>query len=333
MTDVEEVEDETTEVEAGEEEEGVEVEDVASLSKRKQRKHRYRKKLIECFAEYKNILVVGIDNVGSSQMQKIRMALRGDAVLLMGKKTLIRKIIREQVGEKPQLEALVGLVRGNVGFVFTNGDLNKIRKAILENKVPAAAKTGALAPCDVFVAPGPTGLDPAQTSFFQALNIQTKIAKGSIEILNQVHLIKAGDKVTASAVALLAKLNMKPFFYGMTVKTVWENGSVYSASVLDLTDALLFKSWYKGVAHVAALSLMLGMPTKASIACSIRNAFKRLLAITFETSYTFPQAEAFKSGAAAAAASGDGEEEAEEEEAEEEEEEAVESEGPLGLFD
>jgi large subunit ribosomal protein LP0 len=81
-------------------------------------------------------------------------------------------------------------------------------------QVPAGAKAGTLAPTDVFVPPGPTGLDPGQTGFFQALNIATKIVKGSIEIVAQVHLIKKGDKITSSAVALLSKLDIKPFFYG-----------------------------------------------------------------------------------------------------------------------
>ena len=38
-------------------------------------------------------------------------------------------------------------------------------------------------------------MGPEKTSFFQALQIPTKIARGTIEILNEVHLIKVGDKV------------------------------------------------------------------------------------------------------------------------------------------
>jgi large subunit ribosomal protein LP0 len=95
-------------------------------------------------------------------MQKVRVALRGKAVVVMGKNTLIRKILRDMIdGEKlAKLEALVPLVVGNMGFVFTNHSLPEIRKIILDNKVPAAAKSGTLAQRDVFIPPGPTGLDP-----------------------------------------------------------------------------------------------------------------------------------------------------------------------------
>jgi large subunit ribosomal protein LP0 len=69
-------------------------------------------------------------------MQKVRVALRGKAIVVMGKNTLIRKILRDMIdGEKlTKLEALVPLVVGNMGFVFTNDSLPEIRKIILDNK-------------------------------------------------------------------------------------------------------------------------------------------------------------------------------------------------------
>lgn len=43
--------------------------------------------------------------------------------------------------------------------------------------VPAPAKMNAIAPLDVVVSAGPTGMEPSQTGFFQVLNIATKINK------------------------------------------------------------------------------------------------------------------------------------------------------------
>jgi ribosomal protein L10 len=50
-----------------------------------QRKNEYFTKIVRLVDEYPNLLVVGADNVGSNQMQQIRRALRGKAILLMGK--------------------------------------------------------------------------------------------------------------------------------------------------------------------------------------------------------------------------------------------------------
>jgi len=271
-------------------------------SKRRIRKEKYKVKFEKLVEEYKNVLVVGVDNVGSLQMQKVRIALRGKAVMMMGKNTLMRMILREKVATNPKLEALLPFVRGNMGLIFTNDDLAKVRTIVTEYKVPAGAKAGTLAPTDVFVPPGATGLDPGQTAFFQALNIATKIVKGSIEIVNQVHLIKKGDKITSSAVALLSKLDIKPFFYGIVALSVYENGSVYPAEVLDITQADLLAKFMNGVDKLRALSLAAKWPSELTLSFQIASGFRKLLALSLATNYTFKESEAFLKSAATAAA-------------------------------
>lgn len=54
--------------------------------------------------EYPKCFIVGADNVGSKQMQQIRTTLRGNAVVLMGKNTMIRKAIRGHIERNPALE-------------------------------------------------------------------------------------------------------------------------------------------------------------------------------------------------------------------------------------
>jgi len=217
-------------------------------------------------------------------------------------------IIRNAMVDNPKLEALLPFVRGNMGLIFTNDDLAVIRQIVTGNKVPAGAKSGTFAPSDVFVPPGPTGLDPGQTAFFQALNIATKIVKGSIEIVNQVHLIKKGDKITSSAVALLSKLDIKPFFYGIVALQVYENGSVYPADVLDITQEDLLGKFMNGVNTLRALSLAANWPSELTVSFSIASAFRKLLALSLATNYQTKESEAFLKSAASApaAAAGDG---------------------------
>jgi large subunit ribosomal protein LP0 len=271
-------------------------------SKRWARKERYKVTLEKLLQEYKNIIIVGVDNVGSLQMQKVRVALRGKGVLLMGKNTLMRMIIREQMVANPKLEALLPAIRNNIGLVFTNGDMSAVRTLIMAEKVPAAARSGTFAPTDVMVPPGPTGLDPGQTGFFQALRIPTKIVKGAIEIISEVPLIRKGEKVTSSAVALLAKLDLKPFFYGILVLSVYEDGSAYPASVLDITQDDLLRKFMSGVSRLTALSLGANYPNALTLSVSLASAFRRLLALSFATDYKFKESEAFGKAAAAGAA-------------------------------
>jgi len=220
--------------------------------------------------------------------------MRGKAVLLMGKNTMIRKAMRDHLEKTPALEALLPYVKGNIGLVFTNGDLADVRTKLTELKVQADAKAGSISPIDVVVPAGNTNMEPTKTSFFQALSIPTKINRGSIEIINDIHLLSIGQKVSLSQAALLQMLGIRPFQYGLKVQTVYDTGAVYPAAVLDLTDDDILKKFFRGVNNVAAVSLQIGYPTVVSVPHSIMNGYKTLLAVSVVTDYTFPGSEKIK---------------------------------------
>jgi len=119
-------------------------------------------------------------------------------------------------------------------------------------------------------------------------------------------LIKAGDKVTSSHVALLGKLNINPFFYGIKVTHVYESGTVYGADVLDLTKEDLYAKFFAGVRKIAALSLAIGYPTISSVSHILGGAFRKLLYISSASGYEFKEAKAFLAAAAAGGGGGGG---------------------------
>jgi len=262
--------------------------------KKAERKKIYWNRLVSLLDEYHKVLIVAADNVGSNHMQKIRSAMRGKAVLLMGKNTMIRKAIRDHLEKTPSLEGLLPHIKGNIGLVFTNGDLADVRTKLTELKVQASAKAGSISPIEVVVPAGNTNMEPTKTSFFQALSIPTKINRGTIEIINDIHLLSIGQKVSLSQAALLQMLGIRPFQYGLKVLTVYDTGAVYPAAVLDLTDDDILKKFFKGVNNVAALSLQIGYPTVVSVPHSVMNGYKNLLAISVATEYTFPGSEKIK---------------------------------------
>ena len=257
-------------------------------------KANYFTKLAELLDEYPKCFIVGADNVGSKQMQEIRIALRGKAVVLMGKNTMMRKVIRGQIEKNPDLEKLLPHIKMNVGFVFTNRELTEVRDLLLANKKAAPAKAGALAPVDVTIPAQNTGMGPEKTSFFQALQIPTKITKGTIEIIQDVPIIKIGDKVGASEATLLNMLKISPFTYGLLIQKVYDNGSIFDPEILDITDEDIKAKFMAGVANVAALCLSISYPTIASVPHSIVNGMKNLLAVAAVTDITFKEAETLK---------------------------------------
>jgi len=260
-----------------------------------EKKQRYFKKVNELLDTFQKIMIVTCDNVQSQQLHKIRIALRGKAEIVMGKNTSIKKVLVMRRDANPSeannllhLKLVTeGLIKLNVGLVLFNGSPSDILDVIAKNKVQSPARQGATAPIEVVINAGVTTLEPTKTSFFQTLNIPTKINKGTIEILKDVIVIRPGDKVGSSEAALLAMLKINPFYYGLEVQKVYDNGSVYGKEVLTMTEDDKFAKFAAGVQRVAALSLALGYPTKASFPHLLMDTFKNVLSVSLGTEYTF----------------------------------------------
>ena len=185
-------------------------------------------------------------------------------------------------------------------------------------------------------------MEPGKTSFFQALGVPTKIARGTIEIVSDLKLIEADNKVGASEATLLNLLNISPFTYGMTISQVYDAGQTFGADVLDIDDDQLLASFSKAIQTVTAISLATNFPTVPATMHSLINGYKKVLAAAIETEISWPEIEELKdrianpdayaaAAPAAAAATGGGDAPAAAAPAEEEED----SDGDmgLGLFD
>jgi len=236
------------------------------------------------------------------------------AKMICGKNTLMKRALADLYTEPedeearkdwtpaPHLKIVAEQLSLNTGMIFHNGDLSDLVTIIDSQKREAPAKVGSLAPSDVVVPAGATGLDPKQTSFFQALNIQTKIVKGQVEIVNPVQVINEGDKIGGSQAALLDKLKIRPFEYKMHIKSVLDNGKLYPASVLKIDGDSILEAFSMGVNNITSLSLGSGYVIPSAAPHLLVNAFKNLVGISFGADYSFPQADRLKAAAVSAPA-------------------------------
>merc|ERR550514_2580051 len=207
---------------------------------------------------------------------------------------LRRKIESEDYDPELGLDKLLAIIRGNIGFIFCIAPMDEVRSEIAGNRVTAAAKAGVIAQRPVTIPQGPSGLDPSSTNFFQALNIGTKIVKGQIDIVSDVKLVKEGEKVSMGAQVLLAKLGIKPFDYGMELMYVYDSGSCFEKSVLDITDDVMVAKFCAGAGNVAALGREIGIPTQAGLPHMMANAFKNIVGLVADIDFNFKEVEEIK---------------------------------------
>jgi large subunit ribosomal protein LP0 len=188
-------------------------------------------------------------------------------------------------------------------------------------------------------------MEPGKTSFFQALGVPTKIARGTIEITADLKLVEAGTKVGASEATLLNLLNISPFTYGMGIYQIYDNGQTFDSSVLDIEESQLLKAFSSAITTIASISLAANFPTLPSVMHSVVNSYKKVLSVAIETDYEWEEISELKDRIAnpdkyassaptgAPATGGDAAPAKVEEKKEEEKEESEDEDMGFGLFD
>jgi large subunit ribosomal protein LP0 len=247
---------------------------------------------------YERIVFIKLDNVTSQQMHSVRRDVRGWAEIVCGKKTTQKKIISVRADKKEATAAdkkmseklcVENLLSGHVALAFTNKTVQDLVAVFDKYRVQAPARVGTISPVEVIIPAGNTGMEPTQTSFFQALNIMTKINKGTVEIVNDKKVLSPGDKVDTSTAALLQKLKISPFWFKPEVTSVWEKGVLFSLEDLKVTDDIIEAALIGGVANLTGLSLGAGVVTELSLPHAIADGFKNLLAASVESDYEFTE--------------------------------------------
>jgi large subunit ribosomal protein LP0 len=288
-------------------------------SSKRAKKRRIVNRLYENLTNYRQCLIVKLENVTSNQVQQTRLQLRqkklGDMVC--GKNTVIKKAIdirlappkeddvdyefRKRLYTKnPQIEKLLAYCKGKVGFIFSDAPIFELKPIIEANRIPAPAKVGTLAPAEVTIPAGPTGLDPSQISFFHTLNISTKIQKGQIEITKEFKVCDKGKKIGNSEAAILSKLNIKPFSFGMEIQFVYDDGAILGPEVFNLDPTAILDKIRGAAKQIAAISLAIGQPNALSLPHMLINGFKNIASIALEADIPLKALENLKSSAPAA---------------------------------
>ena len=143
----------------------------------------------------------------------------------------MRRIICDYVKETAKMELMSSLefIKGNSGLCFINNCNNRdigienIVESLSSRKISCRAKVGM-----VSIGRGSTGIEPKYTTFFQSMNIPTRINNSQIDVKNETQLICKGKKICDSESQLLSILNVKPFHFSIKVESIYQNGQAYA---------------------------------------------------------------------------------------------------------
>ncbi|MEM4202243.1 MAG: 50S ribosomal protein L10 [Candidatus Hadarchaeum sp.] len=229
------------------------------------------KKLIE---RYPVIGVLDIADLPASQFQQMRHRLKGQAEIVVAKNTLVSLAVREMSKTKdPKLSELTSFLRGQTGVIFTEMNPFKLSKLLRDSKISAPAKPGAKAMKDVVIPAGETDFSPGPVvGELQRVGIKARIQAGKVVILEDCHLLKAGDTISKEIADVLPKFGIMPLELGLKLRAAYENGMIFAGETLEIDEKKTLEQLKLGSLSAFNLALNINFPTALTIGLMIVKA-------------------------------------------------------------
>ncbi len=201
--------------------------------------------------EYPVIAVADLNQLPANLFAQLRKKLYPNAIVKVSKARVIQKAIN---ASKLKGSGIADNVTGNVGVIFSRLNPFELYGFIKKNKGSAFAKEGQLAPEDIIVPAGDTGLPPGPAlSDLKAAGLNVRPMGATIHVVDDKVVTKKGEPVNKAVASTLSKLNIKPIRIGMKVKSALENGFIYKGEVLDIDTDKVFGDFV--TAHAQAFNL------------------------------------------------------------------------------
>jgi len=250
----------------------------------------WKKKLVEeikgYLKRYKYVLIADLYKVRANQLQELRKALRGRALVKVLKNTLVARAIDGLDGEKPGIQALKDYLHGQNIFIFTDENPFKVAHMIDQFKVKVLPAPGDVATSDIVIPAGNTGLPPGPIiSTFNALGVPTKIEGGSIWIVKDTLVAKKGEEISHDLAYILGKLDMRVIELGISLKAAYVDGLVVPGEELKLDIEGVRQAISEAYQAAFNLSLTASYPPRETPPLLLQMAHIRALSVALAASY------------------------------------------------
>jgi large subunit ribosomal protein L10 len=235
-------------------------------------------------AEIKENPIVGIVNfesLPSKQLLQVKHKLRGEAILRMTRKRLI-KLALKQAG----ITGLDDVLKGEPALILTKKNPFIIAKKLRESRTTAAAKPGATMPKDIIVPAGETSFAPGPiVGELGSMGVKAAIESGKVIIKVDSTLAKEGEKIDKKKADLMARMGIEPMDIGLDIEAAFEDGLIYKSDVLGINTEQLVADMTNAASDCFKLSIGIGFPTAQNITFLVQKSWNGAKALAKEINY------------------------------------------------
>ncbi|ABR55780.1 50S ribosomal protein L10 [Methanococcus aeolicus] len=234
------------------------------------------------------IALVDMMEVPAVQLQEIRDNIRDLMTLRMSRNTLIKRAIEELAEESndPKFAKLAECLERGAAIVITDMNPFKLYKTLEDGKAPAPIKAGAIAPSDIVVEAGSTGMPPGPfLGELKGAGLPAVIDKGKIAIKDDTVIVKEGEVVSPKVAVVLSALGIKPTKVGLDLLAAYEDGIVYTSDVLKIDEEEFVQNIQSAFTSAFNLSVNAAIPTTETIETILQKAFTEAKAVSIESAF------------------------------------------------
>lgn len=228
--------------------------------------------------QYNLIGICSLQKVRASQLQELKKTMHGKVYLRVLKNTLMKLAIEEL--KKEDLKKLEEYLEGSNVYLFT--DLNPFKLALLldRGKVKTTAKAGDIAAMDVVVPAGNTGQPPGPIiSQLNGVGLPTRIESGSVAISKDTLVVRKGEEIHEQLAGVLSKLNIKAVELGISMRVVFDNGTIIVGDQLKVDIDATRRSVEQSNQEAYALAMGIGYASKDTIKPLLQQAYQGALSL------------------------------------------------------
>jgi large subunit ribosomal protein L10 len=228
--------------------------------------------------------------VRSAQLMAIRKKFKNEIRILTIKNKVAQRAFEKIFGDVKGLELLNKELEGQCALMFTNISPFKMNLTFDKNKIFMAAKGGDIAPNELVIPAGNTGLNPGPVlSEFKESNVPTKIDQGTIWVSKDTVVAKPGDVISQKLAALLSKLDVKPIEAGVSVNYAISEGLEFRDKDLKIVIQDYVDEIVKSFQEALSLTVEAVYFTKESVPLLLMKAKQHGISLSTESGYITPE--------------------------------------------
>lgn len=248
------------------------------------RKAQEVEELTDLIDKYDAVLLANLHKVRAVQLQEISKKFRGTVQMKVAKNNALRRAF--QASKKPGITSLNDALKGSNILLLTNMSPFKLSILLDRSKVRMAAKAGDIAPDDIVVPAGNTGLPPGPAiSELNEAGIRTRIESGSVYVLSNTVAAKRGEVIQPRVASVLSKLGIKPLEVGLDLEAAYEGGVLLKGEDLHIDLQAVKKQFEDAVGQAQTLSLNAAFPTTETVASLLSSAHMSALNLALNSHY------------------------------------------------